>query len=141
LTWLLRVWRSIEQQLQGGIAMLFSEMDKHVTIYDQLKEGGGPVILINVFKVDLKEADQLLAAWAADAAYMKRQPGFISTQLHRGIAGSGAFLNYAVWETVEHFRRAFENPEFRATLDHYPASAMASPHLFRKAAVAGICVA
>jgi heme-degrading monooxygenase HmoA len=117
---------------EGGIAMLFSEMDKYVTIYDQLKEGGGPVILINVFTVDPQEADQLLAAWADDAAYMKRQPGFISTQLHRGITGSGAFLNYAVWETVEQFRRAFENPEFRAKLDHYPANATASPHLFRK---------
>jgi quinol monooxygenase YgiN len=75
--------------------MLFSEMDKHVTIHDQLEEGGGPVVLINLFTVDPKEADQLLAAWAEDAAYMKRQPGFISTQLHRGIADSGAFLNYA----------------------------------------------
>ena len=121
--------------------MLFSELDKHVTIYDQLKEGGGPVILINVFTVDPKEADLLVAAWADDAAYMKWQPGFISTQLHRGIAGRGAFLNYAVWESVEHFRRAFENPEFRSKLGHYPASATASPHLFRKAAVAGICVA
>jgi hypothetical protein len=61
--------------------------------------------------------------------------------LHRGIAGSGAFLNYAVWETVEYFRRAFENPGFRAKLDHYPASATASTHLLRRAAVAGICVA
>ena len=34
------VWRSIEQELQGGIAMLFSEMDQHATIHDQLKEGG-----------------------------------------------------------------------------------------------------
>jgi hypothetical protein len=35
--------------------VLFSEMDKHVTIYDQFREGGGPVILINVFTVDPKE--------------------------------------------------------------------------------------
>ena len=94
-----------------------------------------------MFTIDPKEADQLLAAWADDAAYMERQPGFISNQLHRGIAGNGTFLNYEVWETVEHFRRAFENPEFRTKLDHYPASATASPDLFRKAAVAGICVA
>jgi heme-degrading monooxygenase HmoA len=120
--------------------LAFAEMDKHVTIYDQLKDGGGPVALVNLLTVDPKEADQLLAAWAEDAAYMKRQPGFISTQLHRGIAGSGTFLNYATWETVEHFRRAFENPEFHARLDRYPASATASPHLFRKAAVAGICL-
>jgi hypothetical protein len=66
---------------------------------------------------------------------------FVGCEAHRGVAGSGAFLSYAVWETVEHFRRAFENPEFRAKLDHYSASAAASPHLLRKAAVAGICVA
>jgi heme-degrading monooxygenase HmoA len=40
---------------------------------------------------------------------MKRQPGFISTQLHRGIADSDALLNYALWESVEHFRQALEN--------------------------------
>jgi hypothetical protein len=68
---------------------------------------------------------------------MKRRPGFISTQLHQGIAGSGAFLNYAVWESVEHFRRAFENPEFHAKLGHYPPSAVALPHLFRKAQLPG----
>ena len=119
----------------------FKEIDNHVTLNDQLKEDGGPVVLINLFTVDPKDADSLLAAWADDAAYMKRQPGFISTQLHRGIAGSGAFLNYAVWESVEHFRRAFENPEFRAKLGHYPVSTVASPHLFRKVSVAGICVA
>ena len=71
--------------------LAFSEMDKHVSIYDQLKEGGGSVILINLFTVEPEEADQLVAAWADDAAYMKRQPGFISTELYRGIAGSGAF--------------------------------------------------
>ena len=42
---------------------------------------------------------------------------------------------------MEHFRRAFENPEFHAKLGYYPPSAVASPHLFRKIAVADICVA
>ncbi len=118
----------------------FIEMDKQVTIYDQLKDGGGAVILINVFTVKSEEADQFLTAWADDAAYMKRQPGFISGQLHRGVAGSSTFLNYAVWETVEQFRKAFENPEFHAKQDHYPPSTVASPHLFRKVAIGGICV-
>jgi heme-degrading monooxygenase HmoA len=119
----------------------FTEMDKHVTIHDQLKDSCGPVILVNLFSVDPEQTDQLLAAWADDAAYMKRQPGFIATQLHRGIAGSGAFLNYAVWESVERFRKAYESPEFHARLSHYPSTTMASPHLFRKVAVADICVA
>jgi heme-degrading monooxygenase HmoA len=119
----------------------FIEMDENVSVRDQLGDTGGPVILINKFTVKPDEAEQLVSAWADDAAWMKRQPGFISTQLHRGIAGSGVFLNYAVWESTAHFRAAFANPEFQAQLSRYPSSAIASPHLFRKVAVPGICVA
>lgn len=119
----------------------FVEMDEKVSIQAQLEDTGGPVILINKFTVEPDEAEQLVRAWAEDAAWMKRQPGFISTQLHRGIAGSGVFLNFAVWESTAHFRAAFTNPEFQAKLEHYPSSAIASPHLFRKVAVSGICVA
>jgi heme-degrading monooxygenase HmoA len=119
----------------------FIEMDRTVTLADQRKDEGGAVVLVNTFVVPPEHADRLLAAWAADAAIMKQQPGFISTQLHRGIAGSGAFLNYAVWESVAHFRSAFANPEFRARLGEYPESATASPHLFRPVAVPDICVA
>jgi len=118
----------------------FAEMDRTVTLADQLRDEGGPVVLVNTFVVPPEDADRLLAVWAADAAIVKRQPGFISTQLHRGIAGSGTFLNYAVWETVAHFRAAFTNPEFRARLAEYPESMTASPHLFRPVAVSGICV-
>ena len=117
------------------------EMDRNVTLSQQLEDTGGPVILVNQFNVDAAEADRFLEAWADDAAYFKRQPGFISTQLHRGIAGSGVFLNVAVWESVEHFRHAFAGPEFRTMLGRYPPSAVASPHLFRKVAVANVCVA
>lgn len=119
----------------------FIEMDQTVTLADQLKDEGGPVVLVNTFVVPAPEADALLAAWTADAEVMKRQPGFVSTRLHRGIAGSGVFLNYAVWDSVAAFRAAFTNPEFRARLAEYPASATASPHLFRRVAVPGICAA
>jgi len=72
---------------------------------------------------------------------MKRQPGFISTQLHRAIGESPTYLNYAVWESTAAFRAAFTHPEFLAKLSTYPRSAVASPHLFQKVAVPGICVA
>jgi len=117
------------------------EMDDRVTLQDQMQQEVGPVILINKFTVKPDEADQLLKAWAEDAAYMKRQPGFISTQLHRGIGGSSVFVNCAVWESVEHFRRAISNPEFQEHWKAYPPSAVGSPHLFQKLAVPGICVA
>ena len=83
------------------------EMDDKITLSEQMEEENvGPVILINKFNVKPEEVDQFLRAWAADAAYFKSQPGFISTQIHRGIAGSSVFINYAVWESPKHLKRA-----------------------------------
>lgn len=72
---------------------------------------------------------------------MKRQPGFISMQLHRGILGSSVFVNMRSGKSVESFRRAFSQPEFRAALAQYPESTVAEPHLFQRVAISGICVA
>ncbi|MEW6111524.1 MAG: antibiotic biosynthesis monooxygenase family protein [Thermodesulfobacteriota bacterium] len=116
-------------------------LDELVPIEKQLGESVSPVILINIFHVACDDVDALLKAWEADANWMKKQPGFISTQLHRSIGGSCVFLNYAVWESVAHFREAFSHPEFRSSLAEYPSSAVASPHLFQKVAVPNICVA
>jgi heme-degrading monooxygenase HmoA len=118
------------------------ELDPTVSIRDQLNDGGNePAVLINIFHVAPEKADALIDAWANDARYFKAQPGFISTQLHRGIAGSGTYLNYAVWESVGAFKAAFGNPIFHSKLRHYPDGATGSPHLFRKVAVEGLCVA
>ncbi|WP_267427346.1 antibiotic biosynthesis monooxygenase family protein [Methylobacterium sp. GC_Met_2] len=119
----------------------FVEMDHAVTLADQLKTEEGPVVLINTFVVPPEDADKLHSVWASDAGLMKAQPGFISTQLHRGIAGSGVFLNYAVWQSVGHFRAAFSNPAFQAKLADYPENTTVSPHLFKKIEVPGICTA
>src|SRR5262245_44882946 len=120
--------------------MKFTEMDESVTFAQQLAGDEQPVILINKFNVAAEEAAQLLKAWSADADFCKRQPGFICTQLHRGIAGSSTFLNYAIWESTKQFREAFANPEFQSKLVAYPVSAIVSPHLFKKVPVPGICV-
>ena len=116
------------------------EMDEQVTLGKQMEENVSPVVLINSFNVKPEDVDQLLKAWADDAAWMKQQPGYISAQLHRGIGGSGVFVNYAVWESVEDFKRAFSNPEFQSRLGNYPSEASVSPHLFQKVAVPRICV-
>ncbi|MGC1134362.1 MAG: antibiotic biosynthesis monooxygenase [Nitrososphaeraceae archaeon] len=52
----------------------------------------GPVILINKFSVDPKEFDQFLKGYAIDNEKFKQQPGFISTQLYKGIGGSAPLL-------------------------------------------------
>jgi heme-degrading monooxygenase HmoA len=116
-------------------------MDPAFPIERQLAETQAPVILINLFTVAEQDIDALLAAWTHDANWMKRQPGYISTQLHRAIGGSCLFLNYAVWESVEHFRNAFTHPEFISALGGYPSSAVAEPHLFTRLAIPNLCAA
>lgn len=115
------------------------EMDARVSIFAQMESDAAPVVLINQFVAPPEQADALLAAWTHDAAFMQAQPGFISTQLHRGIAGSGVFINVAEWESSAAFRAAFSHPEFRARLAGYPDGVSASPHLFTKVAVPGVC--
>jgi len=104
-------------------------MDPAFPVERQLGIDVSPVVLVNVFTLDKADEPALLRAWEHDAQFMKQQPGFISTQVHRAIGESATYLNYAVWESTAAFRAAFSNPEF------------ATPHLFQKVAVPGICVA
>lgn len=116
-------------------------LDPSFPIERQLGLEASPVVLVNLFTIDRADENAFLKVWQDDAALMKRLPGFISTQLHRAIGENPTYLNYAVWESNAAFRAAFTHPEFVAKLSTYPASAVASPHLFQKVAVADICVA
>ena len=120
---------------------LLRPLDPAFPIERQLAIDAAPVVLVNLFTLDKADEEPFLKAWQPDAAFMKKRPGFISTQLHRAIGESPTYLNYAVWESTAVFRAAFSDPEFRATLSAYPASAVAAPHLFQKVAVRDICVA
>ncbi len=117
------------------------ELDNATSLTDQMQSGEeGHVVLINVFTIDPAEEDALIEAWSRDAEFMKKKPGYISTQLHKGIGNSATLVNYAVWESVDSFRAAFTNPEFQKHIAAYPNSAVVSPHLFKKMAVSGLCV-
>jgi heme-degrading monooxygenase HmoA len=115
-------------------------LDAKVPIFKQLEAERSPVVLVNIFHVPEADVPLLINAWATDGAWMKRQPGFISTQLHQGIAGSSVLMNYAVWESVAHFRAAFNHPEFKQSLALYPSSTVATPHLFTRLSISNLCV-
>jgi heme-degrading monooxygenase HmoA len=120
---------------------LLKPLDPSFPIQEQLLIAASPVVLVNIFTVDTADEPDFIKTWQDDADFMKRQPGFISTQLHRAIGPNPTYLNYAVWETTAAFQAAFTHPEFLAKLSAYPSSAIATPHLFQKIAVPGICVA
>jgi heme-degrading monooxygenase HmoA len=120
---------------------LLRPLDPSFPIERQIGIDAGPVVLVNPFTLDTADEAAFLRIWQDDAEFMKRQAGFISTQLHRAIGESPTYLNYAVWQSTADFRAAFTHPDFQAKLAGYPASAVASPHLFKKVAVPGVCVA
>ena len=124
----------------------FVEMDDIVKFKEQIeeKEIDGQVILINRFNVKPDKVEQFLKDWGEDAINFKKQPGFISTQLHKGIGKSSVFINYAVWESLEHYKavinkRLFSSESQSPLLKYDDDSLVISPHLFKKVAVPGIC--
>jgi heme-degrading monooxygenase HmoA len=119
---------------------LLRPLDPAFPIERQIGLDASPVVLVNIFTLDNADEQAFLEAWRPDAEFMKRQSGFISTQLHRAIGESPTYLNYAVWQSTAHFRAAFTHPEFTAKLSAYPSSAVATPHLFQKVAAPGVCV-
>ena len=124
----------------------FVEMDDRVKFKDQVEEKiVGSVILINKFNVAQGKVEQFLKDWGEDATNFKQQPGFISTQLHQGIGKSSVFINYAVWESIEYYKKAVNKILFRSKslsplLKYDDESLVISPHLFKKVAIPGICV-
>src|ERR1700741_4473649 len=116
-------------------------LDPAFPIDRQIALDAGPVSVVNLVTLDAADEQSFLETWQDDATFMKRQPGFISTQLHRAIGDSPTYLNYAVWESTALYRTAFTHPEFKAGLSAYPSSVVATPHLFQTVAVPGICVA
>ena len=116
-------------------------LDPAFPIQQQLNATAAPVVLVNLFTVAEADIPALMSAWEKDALWMKQQPGFLSTQLHRGIGGSCMFMNYALWDSVDDFRAAFTHPDFVSALAAYPSSTVAQPHLFTKVAVPNLCAA
>jgi quinol monooxygenase YgiN len=123
----------------------FVEMDKRIKFKDQTDEKiEDPVILINKFNVHPDKVQEFLNDWADDATAFKRQQGFVSAQLHKGVGKSSVFVNYAVWESMEHYKQAINKILFSSEpqsrlLKYDDNSLEISPHLFKKVAVPGIC--
>ena len=91
-----------------------------------LEEDMSNVVLINPFEVPKGKEDEALQMWKRAADFLRRQPGFISTKLHKTIEPNARFhlVNIAEWETVAHFQSAINNIEFQkiiaGTMEAYP---------------------
>jgi heme-degrading monooxygenase HmoA len=116
-------------------------LDPATPLLSQLQADVGPVVLVNTFFVPSEAMPAFLDGWRNDAALMRTSPGFISTQMHRGIAGSRLLVNVASWESTAALRAAHSDPRFRERSSRLPDGVIAYPHVFEKIAVEGVCVA
>ena len=94
------------------------------------------VVLINPFEVSASAGEQFVAGWRKAAEYMQRQPGFVSTRLHRALSPDArfGFINVAEWESPAAFTQAVNNPEFASLAAGSPPS---HPSLYEVVATEG----
>jgi heme-degrading monooxygenase HmoA len=71
-------------------------------------------VLINPFEVpeDIDD-DQFLEGWGQAADYMRSQPGFVGTQLHRAVSPNPRFrfVNVAEWASPQDFQARDDRKE------------------------------
>jgi hypothetical protein len=90
------------------------------------------VVLINLFEVPAGGEDAALRYWEAARDFMVRQPGYVSTRLHRSVAPDARYplVNMAEWSSIEAFQAAAERMrrEFGQAM---PEGVRSTPGLYR----------
>jgi heme-degrading monooxygenase HmoA len=74
------------------------------------------VILINPFEVpEGTDDEEFLRGWERAADYMRQQPGFLSSRLHRALRPDARFrfINIAEWSSPQEFQAAVSSEQFR----------------------------
>jgi heme oxygenase (mycobilin-producing) len=74
------------------------------------------VILINPFELpEGTDEEAFLRGWERAADYMREQPGFVSTRLHRALQPDARFrfINIAEWASPQDFQAALGSAQFR----------------------------
>ncbi|WP_122053752.1 antibiotic biosynthesis monooxygenase [Vibrio sp. Evd11] len=69
-----------------------------------------PVVLINTFSVEPAHEAATLTYWEDARDVLVKQPGYISTKLHRSLSSDATyrFINVAEWESKKHFHDAIQ---------------------------------
>jgi heme-degrading monooxygenase HmoA len=72
-----------------------------------------------------------LARWREAGDYMRRQEGYVSTQLHQSLDSRARFrfINVAVWRSAADFQRAVGTDEFASIAARMPFTSQ--PALYR----------
>lgn len=87
-----------------------------------------PITLISVYSFSKSKEGEFIKTWNQVAQFMKMQPGFLDTTLHRSIGPNARFqfVTVAHWESPEAWWTAFRKNEairslYRVGGEHIPA--------------------
>ncbi|MEW5424711.1 antibiotic biosynthesis monooxygenase [Amorphus sp. 3PC139-8] len=63
------------------------------------------VTLINVFEIPPGQEERVITAWEKARDFLKEEPGYVTTALHRAVSPNARFalVNVATWESPEAF--------------------------------------
>ena len=78
-------------------------------------EDPGGIVLINAFEVPPDADDAFLASWQASREFLRAQPGYLATRLHRSLSPETdfRFVNVGRYASPQAFQAAVGQPEFR----------------------------
>jgi heme oxygenase (mycobilin-producing) len=78
-------------------------------------ENPGGVVLINAFEVPADGDDAFVAAWEQTRQFLRDQPGYLATRLHRSLSPDAdfRFVNIGRYESPQAFQAAVSQPGFR----------------------------
>jgi heme oxygenase (mycobilin-producing) len=67
------------------------------------------------YEVANEDADRFLDSWEKANEFLRKQPGFVSTALHRAVSANPdfRFVNVSCWESDDAFRAATQSQDFR----------------------------
>jgi len=90
------------------------------------------VILINVFEVPAAQEAEVMQTWIKSKEFLEKQPGYISTRMHKNIDTSGKFrfINVAEWASPQHFQGATKAMN-ESAVPKMPDNVRFSPGLFK----------
>lgn len=91
------------------------------------------VVLINAFEVPAGVEEATQRWWEAARDFLKTQPGYINTRLHRNLDAKGrfTFVNVAEWQSPAAFQAANQALAARLADNKPPAGVTWTPGLFR----------
>jgi heme-degrading monooxygenase HmoA len=111
---------------------LFGAVERGVRFKNTRREMMDTVTVINPFEVPQGREDETLSMWEAFAEYFRKQPGYISTKLHKAIVPDAKFhfINIAEWESADAFQTALNNPELMEVAKNLPDDIPHYPGLY-----------